>query len=99
MDVKTYTEACLKFGEDTKNWAWLRADKFYVTDPIDGWIESCDNARDGLDVAWAFWQPPEVIKQHAAEILYTYITAELRLGIDEGWSLEQFKAGWGKFLN
>ena len=99
MDVRTYARACLRFAEGSRHWSQLRDGQFYVTDPLGEWIESCDNARDGLDVAWAFWQPPEVIKQHAAEILYTYITAELRLGIDEGWSLEQFKAGWGKFLN
>lgn len=99
MDVMTYARACLRFAEGSRHWSQLRDGQFYVTDPLGEWIESCDNARDGIDVSWAFHQSPETIARYAAEYLYGFLTAEIQLGIDEGWTLEQFKATWDKFLS
>jgi hypothetical protein len=51
--LKDYTTACLAFARETREQGldWCHS---YTTDGDAGWVETCDNAHDGLDVSWAY---------------------------------------------
>ncbi len=52
MTVEEYTEICVRFAEDTKDWGGIDT-RFFVTFR-GGWVSSCDNRHGGIGVRWAY---------------------------------------------
>lgn len=98
MTLNEYFDACKNFRDETRSWAALDPYKFYCTDSLGGWCESCDNAAGGISVAWAFQTPDQAIEM---ELPYHFLRAlqdELRAAIDNECDAYQFKALAEKYL-
>lgn len=96
--IERYAECCNKFSIDTKDWIGLDEYSFYTTNGS-GWEETSDNACDGILVDWAFHLSDLEIKMQSAERFLECFFDELQVGIDDEWSLEQFKSTINKYLN
>ncbi len=84
MTVQEYTQNCIKFAEDSKEWGGIDPYKFYTT-AHNGWEESSDNASGGIDVSWAFHMKPDEIKEQAAQQLLDNVLQIMRLMADDEW--------------
>ena len=84
--LEPYTEAAVKFAEDSKDWPADAVDSLeFVTHRSDGtYEETCDNGGEGgLDVSWAFKLTKEEVKQkalqkHGTESLYRAIFQQIQ---------------------
>ncbi len=70
-----YTEACISFAHDSREWGDLMPFMIYSTDGRASWIETSDNAHGGIDVSWAFHLSDEEIRALAP----AHLLAEARL--------------------
>ena len=84
MTLEQYTDACIKFSGDTKEWGGLDPYRFYTTAP-NGWEETCDNANGGIDVSWAFQETEKRIRDQAAVRFLRELQAAIELARDDGW--------------
>lgn len=85
MRISEYTEICLKFAKDTKNYNELDSYAFYTTDGAFEWKESCDNAHGGLSVKWAFHKAAEYIKENAAQEMMDELCSLIQCALDDEW--------------
>lgn len=95
MTFDNYILSCNQFAEDTADWAALDPYKQYVAVGGGGWVETCDNAENGIDVSWAFGLPSGSINCNEA-----YVDAfqkEYEQGVDEGWDAEQMRRLFEKY--
>lgn len=92
MTIKEYASICKKFSSETAEWLGLDNYKHYRTDGTSDWYESCDAARGGIDVSWAFHEPDEQIDKLAAAHFINAIRELIELGRDDGWMDEQWDA-------
>lgn len=97
MTLKDYTECCKKFAADSAEWGGLDPYKHYVATPH-GWVESCDNAENGIDVSWAFNVPADTIDEKTAWAFYSAeFQRQYEQGADEGWDSDQMSAVYSLF--
>lgn len=80
MTYNGYLLSCLDFAKETVHWAALDH-KFYTADEI-GWVESCDNSIDGIDVSWAFHLRASTIRKDAPQHYADAIIGLVQAAID-----------------
>lgn len=94
MLLKDYTESCLEFAEETKDWGVLNPYSFYLTDGS-SWSETCDGNGGGLDVSWAFHMASGEIEKLAPQKFVDLIHEEIVAAIDNGLLADEI----GDFLD
>lgn len=94
MLVKDYTENCIKFAKETKEWKSLNPYRYYLTNGY-SWNETCDGNGGGLDVSWAFNMSNNKIKELAPQKFVNLVKEEIQTAIDNDLSSDEI----GEFVN
>jgi len=82
MIIINYTEQCVKFAKDSKNWSRL-PNNFYTAKPNSEYQESSDNADGGIDVSWAFKKSVAEIREDAHGIMLDLILQEIKILLND----------------
>lgn len=90
MNIAEYTDACIKFAKDTKNWSFLpQSGRHFTTEhSADLWTETPDNAHDGIDVSWAFHMPASSIRKYAPQVFVDSLLEDIELASNDQWEHE-----------
>lgn len=98
MNLEEYIICCKHFAHDTEGWGGLADCKFYTTDGVGCWDESCDNAHGGLDIAWAFHCTDAEIESDAKWRYDSELEQELNDALDDrDFDLQQWHATFEKY--
>ena len=98
MNLEEYTLTCKEFAHDTESWGGLTDCRFYTTDGVGCWDESCDNAHGGLDISWAFHCTDAEIERRARRRYESELKQELNDALDDrDFDLQQWRATFEKF--
>lgn len=65
ISFEDYVTACKQFSRDTRDWHGLSDRNGYDALEHGAWEETCDHARGGLSITWAFRQTDQEIEAHA----------------------------------
>lgn len=95
--ISNYAEVCKMFSHDTSEWFDIDNCKHYTASDRYEWIESSDNASNGVDVSWAFHLSDVEIEYRAAEELYSLLLDEIDLADSDEWDSDCFKLIYEKF--
>lgn len=92
MTIQDYTDRCIEFYHETKEWGDLVDGCYYYTDGTRLFLDESDTAQGGLDVSWAFWhrirvgdndeQAEKFIREHSGQQMMDVFAETLQAALD-----------------
>lgn len=90
MTISDYINDCVDFARETEEQETFDVYKHYTT-VGKGWEESSNNAKGGVDVAWAFHMSPLAVTRFAPQYFISGVADVLSQAIEEEWDKERMK--------